>query len=386
MNDKNQKIILPETHIITTSWTTSSKGPTEYHYKAYEFFNNYIKKYEKANIQFLISEEEFFNIGNSGIPYKNETVKKSLEDKFKDFNTSKIQEKILFGKPKEIESKTLIFMDGCLPSKGEFNVSKVIIILQNSETWWVRNIKFFNTETIELWYDDSLDFPITNLLVALQKYKPNIKTKLIPNYKEPTPNFENYNIKKLTKEEYDIKFDKKRTFTYMVWCQKSYSDLHSRDLLDIDQRYQTDIIKEIKDIIEHTKNSSPKCFNKEPKLILVGWNPNYDGDELIYLNRHLDQKHAEDRRRAAIYAENLENYFGFEVEVYPECDLPYEDLLKEFDGLIYTPSVKNWEVSSRLIHECINFRKYLFLTKTMLEILPNNTGIKKQLNEIKSVG
>ena len=362
------ELILPESHIITTSWTSSSKGPTEFHYKGYNFFSNLIQKHK--NVKFLISEDESFQNGNIGIPYKNETVKNTLDDKFIDFNKHLKDENIIIGKPKKLEAKTLIFTDGCLPSKGEFICNKLIIILNNPETWWARNIKFFETEKIELWYDDTLDFPITSLIVNLNKYKPNVKIKLIPNFPDIVPNTNNYKLKRKDP-------NKKQTFTYMVWCPASYSDLHSRDLFAIDQRYRTDIIKEIKEIIDLNKPQT-----KDSKLLIVGWSPNYDVDELIYLNKHTDQKINEDRRRATIYAEDLSEYFNCEVEIYPECDLPYENLNLEYDGLIYTPSIKNWEVSSRLIYECLYYKKYLFLPKTMLDILPNNPGLRRQLDNI----
>lgn len=357
--------------IITTSWTTISSGPTDFHYDAYDLFNHVLNKNSK-NAKLLISEDENNEfIGNANnTPYKNNTVLLALEDKF--LNYEKNKPNIIVGKPNILRAQTVVFVDGCLPSKGTIEANKIIIILTNNDNWWAKNIKCFTGTQLELWYDENLDFPITNLIVNLQKVKSNLNIKLKPLYKGIKPDFNNYKVSRDTKR---VSFN----HTYLVWCASTHSDYYSRDLYKLDRKYQTDILKEIRDIIG-SENS-----HKPAKLILAGWEPNYEIDELIYLNKHLDQKRLEDRRRSSIFAEDLSNYMNCEVEVYPACDLPYEDLILEFDTLIYTPSLRNWEVSNRLIYESFYYQKEIILPQTTLRLLPNNPGLTRQLKRLKII-
>ena len=65
------------------------------------------------------------------------------------------------------------------------------------------------------------------------------------------------------------------------------------------------------------------------KLIVLGWNPNYSPYEKMIFNKNKDQKLFSDRRLASIYANDTSEYFGIDVEVIPECDLPLDNIMEE---------------------------------------------------------
>ena len=363
---KHMDILEPEAVIVTTAWTATSKGLIDFHYDAFELY----KALSKSGItKLLIPEDSLETTGTIGTPYKNETIIHSLNDKFQNFE---IDDTVYLGKPTSITCKSIFFVDGCLPTKGIINAEKLIIILNNDDTWWAKNIKCYTGMDLELWYDQDMDYPISGLVFSLQKAKPNLRIKLKPMFKGLKPDFENYR----TKREVEVN---RSTFNYLVWCPSTHTEYYSKDLYKVDRRYQTDILKEIRDIIVNVDHSK---FPKPAKLIIAGWNPNYEIDELIYLNKHLDQKCTQDRQLAIKFAEDLSEYIGCEVEVYPECDLPYENLIDNYDVLIYTPSLKNWDVNSRLLYECRYFKKILHLTPTQVNILPNNPGLQRQIERL----
>ena len=359
--NKNLEINFENEILITTSWKATSDSIIDFHFSAYEFFIK-LKDKNPSPVKLLIPLEE---------NYKKENIaEKCLKDKFKTYDNNK--EDILYGKPNKIICDTIIFVDGILPSKGKIEANKIIILLTNNESWWAKNIRCFTGQILELWYDDTLGFPISSLIFQLQKIKPELEIKLKPFYKGFIPLFDHYNYKPKDKPS--------KNYTFLVWCPRTYSELYSRDLYLLDRKYDCDILKEIKDTINLYK---PK--DKNTKLIIAGWNPNYSTDHLIQLNKKPDQKILEDRRASANFAEELSYYFEAEVEVYPECDMPYSNLLAEIDSYIYTPSIKNWETSSRLLFETKYYKKRLCIPNISRLLLEMNPGIKRILEVVYKI-
>lgn len=386
-NNHNFKVENPNGIIITNSWTTTSNGIMEFYYNAFELTLDIMNKYSNdIEIKLLVAENpneklKTLNQINSLVNQTTDTspIIDSLKDIYQEEFFNKVANNIIIGKPTEIETDTIIFTDGCLPTKGNFIVNKVIVYLTNNDHWWAKNIKYFKAKNpkdvlmVELWYKDDGHFPITGIIANMQKQNPNIQINLKPNILfKPKQNLYKYYLN--AKNQNKLESNKE---TFLVNVSSTHTEFYSKDLYKIDRTYECDSLKELKDIISLSKKD-------KKKLIMLGWNPNYTMDETIYFNKHPDQKVQEDRRLASIFAEDIQIYLGCETEVYPECDLPYENLLSEFDTYIHTPSLRNWEYQNRLIYDCFVFGKKIIFTKTAGTLLPINEGLKNLMMRLYS--
>lgn len=289
-----------------------------------------------------------------------EHVKDALSTKYSNFNDIPI----INGKPSFLVGGLVILCDGALPTKGVIHAKTLIMILCGKDFWWAKNIKMFTGDTLEIWYDERLGYDTTGLVTTIRNYNPKLKIVLKGNYIKGI-NFELYKFKRSDHNPHK--------HNYLV-----YSTGNCRDIYLADSKYKSDTLKEIKDIINSTHTN---ILPQDKKLLILGWNPNYSIDEKMYFNKHKDQKIFNDRRLASIYADDTSAYFGIDVEVIPECDLPLDNIMEEFDTYIYTPTSKNWDCSSRLIPECKYFGKEVILSQTTKILLDNNLGLKIRIQD-----
>lgn len=293
-----------------------------------------------------------------------ENVKDALSSKYKNFNDIEI----INGKPSFLVADAVVLCDGALPTKGIIHANVLVMILCGKDFWWAKNIKMFTGSKLEIWYDSRLDYNITGLIHTIHQHNPNLKIVLNGKYIKGI----NFGLYKYKMPDQDP--NQRR---YLV-----YSTGNCRDIYLADSKYRSDTLKEIKDIITGT-HTNVSQHNK--KLLILGWNPNYSVEEKIFYNKYKDQKIFNDRRLASIYANDTSEYFGIEVDVIPECDLPIHNVLGEFDTYIYTPTEKNWDCSSRLILECQYYKKEVILTPTAKALLPGNLGLLTRLQDAKII-
>ena len=349
---KDIKISYPNDIIVTYSWSTISHGICGHNFEAFELASHFIKN--GAPVKYLIPDDARIA----------DNIKDALSTKYIDISNVPI----VNGKPSFLIGNVVVLCDGALPTKGIIHANTLIMILCGNEFWWAKNIKLFTGTNLELWYDSRLGYDIEELIKIMKHAKPELTIICKDSYVKKI----NFGLYKYKLPEPDLT---KRT--YLV-----YSTGNCRDLFKADTKYGSDSLKEIKDTIINTHETIP-AYNK--KLIILGWNPNYTIDEKIFFNKHLDQKIFNDRRLACSYANDISEYFGIEVDVVPECNLPIDNILEEFDTYIYTPTEKNWDCSSRLILECNYFNKEVILTPTAKAMLPNNLGLLTRLQDAKII-
>ena len=347
---KDIKISYPNDIIVTYSWSMVSHGICGHNFEAFELTSRLLKG--NTPVKYLIPDTDQVA----------EHVKDALSTKYSNFNDIPI----INGKPSFLVGGLVILCDGALPTKGVIHAKTLIMILCGKDFWWAKNIKMFTGDTLEIWYDERLGYDITGLVTTIHNYNPKLKIVLKGNYIKGI-NFELYKFKQPDQDPHK--------HNYLV-----YSTGNCRDIYLADSKYRSDTLKEIKDIINSTHTN---ILPQDKKLLILGWNPNYSIDEKMYFNKHKDQKIFNDRRLASIYADDTSEYFGIDVEVIPECDLPINNILSEFNTYIYTPTEKNWDCSSRLILECQHFRKEVILTPTAKALLPGNLGLLTRLQDAK---
>ena len=346
------KISYPNSVVVTYSWSMVSHGICGHNFEAFELAVNF--KQNNIPVTYLIPDTDIVA----------QNVRQALESKYKD--TEQIE--IIQGKPSILVGGMVILCDGVLPTKGVIHANKLVMVLCNKDFWWAKNIKMFTGTNLELWYDSRLGYNVEELVKTLKSHSPKLNIVLQDTY-----------IKKINFKLYRSVSPEKRTrihpgyHTYLV-----YTTGNCRDIFLADDKYGTDTLKEIKSIIAGTHLNIP-MMNK--KLIVLGWNPNYSPYEKMIFNKSKDQKLFSDRRLASIYANDTSEYFGIDVEVIPECDLPLDNIMEEFDTYIYTPTSKNWDCSSRLIPECKYFKKEVILSPTTKVLLDNNLGLKIRIQD-----
>ena len=359
-----QKISIsqPEDIVITYSWSAISHGICGHNFEAYEMLASFMaKNINDGKIKYLIPDTD--EVGK--------IVDQAIKDKYTPESYNTLSEHIIVGKPTFLTAKTVILCDGCLPTKGIIKAFTLILILCSKESWWAKNIKSYVGNRLEIWYDERLDYDIDKIVSEIKLSRPDMEIKLRSTYTKLL-NFSIY------KKPVPIQQNDK-SINFLV-----YATGNCRDIYLADTKYQSDSLKEIKDIISMYPNEE----NKKINLLVLGWNPNYNLDEKFYYQKHKDQKMFEDRRQASIMAEDLSGYFSdnhnnvyqeCEVTIVPECDLPIQNILNQFDVYIYTPTEKNWDCSSRLIPECKHFDKELILTPTTKKFLSGNSGLRTRI-------
>ena len=347
-NPKFSKIHIksPDDIIITYSWSNASHGICGHNFEAYELTKTLkTKNINGGKITYLIPDND--DISNN--------IKDALKSKYQEYDSSFI----INGKPEVLTAKTVILCDGCLPTKGIINAQTLVLILCGNDPWWIKNIKTFTGDKLEIWFDQRLEYPITQIVCEIHKIRPELQIKIRSNYIK-TLAFNLYKTPPLIKTN-ELRF--------MV-----YSTGNCRDIYKADYKYKSDSLKEIKDIINSYENVSKT-------LLILGWNPEYTIEEKIYFNSHKDQKIFEDRKRSSQTACDLSEYFDLDVTIVPECDLPIDNIFNEFDIYIYTPTERNWDCSSRLIPECKFFGKEVILTETTKSMINENLGLKVRIKD-----
>lgn len=342
--------------IITYSWSNTSHGICGHNFEAYELLK-ILKSKNLGSVKYLIPDDDRVA----------QNIKEALSSKYESFNEEK--DNIINGKPVALTAKTVILCDGCLPTKGIINANKLIMILCGNDPWWIKNIKTFTGDKLELWYDDRLGYPITKIVHEMQQIRPDMNIKCLGKYKK-TVNFGLYKSQPVNPLKPLTQTINEDQIIFMA-----YVTGNCRDLYNADRKHNSDTLKEIKDII----NNYPNPSNKTKTLLMVGWNPTYTLEEKMYYQQHKDQRIFEDRKRASITAMDFSDYFDIETTIVPECDLPIDNIINEFDIYIYTPTERNWDCSSRLIPECKFFGKELILTPTTKRLLDENLGLKYRI-------
>jgi hypothetical protein len=71
------------------------------------------------------------------------------------------------------------------------------------------------------------------------------------------------------------------------------------------------------------------------------------------------------------------------VYTYSENELPLQKFHSQFSYYLYTPTILNWDCSSRLIQECIYLNKPIYFTNTVIENLDKNYGLKYLVEKYK---
>ena len=335
--------------VVTYSWSSISHGICGHNFEAFELTNQLIQK--GYPVTYLIPDNEV--TGNN--------ILQALDSKY--INLKDIKDNILIGQPTVLSATAIVLCDGQLPTKGILEAKKLIMILCNKECKWTKNIKMFTGDKLELWYDERLEYPISQIIHEVHQLRPELQIILKPNY---IKNLDFTIYKKMDAIEQGLK--QKDIKRYMI-----YATGNCRDIYQADHKHQIDTMKEIRDILA--------ADHEEKSLLIIGWNPNYIIEEKLYFNNNKDQKIFEDRKRAAITAEDLSDYFDCDVTIVPECDLPLDNLMMEFDTYIYTPTTKNWDCSSRLIPECRFFGKDLILTPSTKNMLDTNLGLKIRIED-----
>lgn len=338
--------------VITYSWSSSSHGICGHNFEAFELLHTLLQSNtNEGKVKILIPETD--QVTNN--------VKEALQSKYQNYNNYK--DYILNAKPEILTAKTVVLCDGQLPTKGTINAQKLVLILCSKDIK-VTNISMFTGNLLEIWYDERLDYSVTSIVHTINQLRPDIKITIRSNYIKKI-NFSLYKTQTYVKQEFIHK--------YLV-----YVTGNCRDMYHADRKYQSDTLKEIKDIIFAQKEILK--FGQH-EILIVGWNPEYNIEEKIYFNSHHDQKIFEDRKRASKMASDLTEYFDGEVIIVPECDLPLDNIFNEFDTYIYTPTSKNWDCSSRLIPECKFFNKEVILTKTSKLLLNENLALKIRIED-----
>lgn len=332
-----------------------SHGICGHNFEAFELTSRLLKG--KTPVKYLIPDDDQVA----------ENVKDALSTKYSNFD----EIPIINGKPSFLIGGLVILCDGALPTKGVIHAKTLVMILCGKDFWWAKNIKMFTGETLEIWYDERLGYDITGLVNTIHNHHPKLKVVLKGNYIKGI----NFGLYKHQLQEPNQ--ENHTSHTYLV-----YSTGNCRDIYLADIKYKSDTLKEIKDIVNATHID---ILPQNKKLLILGWNPNYSFEEKMYFNKHKSQKIFHDRRLASIYANDTSEYFGIDVEVIPECDLPINNVLNEFDTYIYTPTEKNWDCSSRLILECQYFKKEVILTPTSKALLPGNLGLQVRLKDAKII-
>lgn len=344
--------------IVTYSWSAVSHNICGHNFEAFEFATILLEKNLNAgNIWYLIPDE--------GKPADN--VIEALKSKYSEDAYEDLKLKLITGKPEVLTCGTVILCDGQLPTKGIIHANKLVMILCNQEPKW-HTIDNFTGNNLELWYDSRLGYKIPEMVELIKKHRPDMDIVLKDTY-----------IKRLRADLYKPYQPKAPTVDspkrFLV-----YATGNCRDIYLADTKYQSDTLKEIKDIL-HEYQSVGHSPQSHIELLMIGWNPNYSLQEKMYFSNNQEQKIFEDRKRAAIMASDLSEYFDVDVVIVPECDLPIDNILEEFDTYIYTPTEKNWDCSSRLIAECYHFGKGLVLTKTAESLVSSNLGLKYRIQD-----
>lgn len=72
-----------------------------------------------------------------------------------------------------------------------------------------------------------------------------------------------------------------------------------------------------------------------------------------------------------------------ELILHHSSELPIMDLFDEFTHYIYTPTKRNWDCSSRLIVECKMYKKYIYFTKSTIDNIESNQGLKYRIEDLR---
>ena len=354
LKSKNLKISRPNDIVVTYSWSGNSHKICGHNFEAFELTYKLLKgNINDGNITYLIPDKDD----------QAQKIHEVLKDKYQKEIYSSMESRIIHGKPTFLIGNRVILCDGCLPTKGIIHAEALVLILCSNTFWWTKNITNYTGNHLELWYDERLNYNISKLVHDLTLHKPDLQVVLRPTY-----------VKNINFDIYSPVVIKRPSNHKKYLC---YVTGNCRDMCMADKKYHSDTLKEIKDIITNQLSNGVD----KASLLIVGWNPDYKPEEKIYYDKNKDAKDFQDRKLAAIFAGNLSEYFGFDVEIIPELDLPVDNILELFDSYIYTPTEKNWDCSSRFILECRKFHKEVVLTPTAEKGLETNLGLKVRLQD-----
>lgn len=400
-NQYSKEIInLPDTVVVTLCWSGNHNSkPFSYYLDAFETTAKLLKSQTKAKLYLPEIEDKLETILELYKIYKPEIYNLVLD------NIITPDKKFKFIRPPHIKAKTIIFVDGCLPSKGYIETNNLILLLVSNNFWWAKNIKLFNIpqlRSIEIYYDDNIGmgkaFKINvNDLKKLGEefYKEFNKEPLVSNNNPKSARIANYvNIKYLNGYKRNINFDyynfvsptnpKLKISTYV------YGE--NRNLFHYQNIYKKDMYRVLKNILQfYIKKERTQSGN----LSILGWEPLYSLQDKIYYtsNKHnLKERITNTRKQGCIFAGDFEEYLNIgmdtlvEVEIIPECDLPIENFL-DFDYYIYLPTLQiisdkviSTEITSRILQECIHYNKLVIVPEFIFEHIKLNNCIMNLIN------
>ena len=315
--------------IITYSWDVNKKtshGICGHIFEAFEL------TISKQNAIFLIPDE-YDNVVR---------IFESLYLKYSDqyINKLLVDNRIYYGKPSTINADKIILCDGQMPTDVLLNCKELELILCGRDFWWLNGkrpqIYNFLGKDITIRYDRRLEYDISLLHDFLS-----------PNY---YLDFDEEYIK-------DINFDLYKTYpvtlrptnTYLV-----YTTGNCRDIFEADSVFNCDTLQEISEIV-----------NRDSTVIFLGLNK----------KKSYDNSDAEEIIRGKLQCD---------VRIIQEEELPIENLFSLFNTYIYTPTVKNWDCSSRLIPECLKFNKEIIFTPTVYRHMHSNYALKIRYIDYKN--
>jgi len=339
----------PKKNLITYSWNASKNKEIRnmshkicgHNFEAFELLERY------PNSLFLIPDS--LEVATR--------VVKVLYTKYKKEIVDSLLPNIIYGRPTIVTSQNIIICDGQLPTGVIIRTETLRMLLCSKDLYWAKNIDDVlgfekgQNPTIQLCYDERLQYPVIGAVHKIHQYKPDYVISLI-NYKKDL----NFNLY----IDHDYSKDKSLTQILPTHTFLIYATGNCRDLNKASEKLEVDTYQEIIDEIT-----------------------NYD-----YKSHH-DTHHENYIKEAFIIGINDIKAFGEQIQRFREANinlnivmedaLPIDNLFYKFDTYIYTPTAKNWDCSSRLIPECKKYNKDLILTKSVRNSLNDNLALKYRI-------
>ena len=328
-----KKYIKTESTVITYSWSKYPEISHKISGHLFEAIDYYLKLSEDftmnqlKDIIVLIPEIEEHRI---------KQCIKAIKYKYKEKYHHILSSVIIFGRPSVVDCNKLLLCDGILPSVSALICKELELWLCSKDNLWVINkLKDASYSTLIL------------------RYKEEIHGKCIEDYLSSICNLKNIKREKFHyildnnfSKDINInlyiepKINKKLTILiYATGNCRSLGDLNNNP--DI---YINDIIQTINDSSYNFKNFD---------ILIIGAN----SKDQYFLN-------------------TLREKINNNIEVFMEDDLPLENFHEKFTHYLYTPTQKNWDCSSRLIRECVAYKKDIIFTPKVIENLNTNFGLK----------
>lgn len=262
--------------------------------------------------------------------YRNQIID-AIANKYQTIYHELIFENLVFGRPKVLISPKVILCDGALPA-GKIFSEDIELWLCGKEPYWVRSRILdckFNILTIR--YNEEINFELANII---KSFYPDNKNIVYDNTFNKVINPEFYSLP--NSFEKDI-------LLYLPGNCRSLSEFEIDKMVD-----------EI-----NTSVNKIKTGQEVKDLKICGVNIK----DIKFLNKLLTK------------LDNIKVYSFFEDE------LPLPAFHSQFSYYLYTPTILNWDCSSRLIQECIYLDKPIYFTDTVIKKLDTNYGLKYLINK-----